>query len=210
MGSLRRGAFVVFEGCDRTGKSTQATACLQRLQTSGVDAHLVRYPDRTTHTGALLDRYLRRETEMDDRAVHLLFSANRWESMDAVRRMMQAGTTVLADRYAYSGAAYSCAKGLDLAWCKGPDRGLVRPDAVIFLQASARAAAGRDGYGTERYETPELQERVRTVFGALVEPSWKILDAAAPVDVLADQVYAIVSDAVGRVRELPIQDTLWL
>lgn len=35
--------------------------------------------DRTTPIGKLIDSYLRSESEMDDRAIHLLFSANRWE-----------------------------------------------------------------------------------------------------------------------------------
>jgi dTMP kinase len=35
--------------------------------------------DRTTAIGKMLDAYLRSQAEMDDRAVHLLFSANRWE-----------------------------------------------------------------------------------------------------------------------------------
>jgi thymidylate kinase len=39
----------------------------------------------------------------------------------------------ICDRYAFSGVAFSSAKGLDLDWCMSCDRGLPAPDAVIFL-----------------------------------------------------------------------------
>lgn len=44
-----------------------------------VVAELWRFPDRTTATGLMIDSYLQSKTELDDAAVHLLFSANRWE-----------------------------------------------------------------------------------------------------------------------------------
>jgi dTMP kinase len=37
------------------------------------------YADRTTPLGEIINKYLRKEMELDDRAAHLLFSANRWE-----------------------------------------------------------------------------------------------------------------------------------
>jgi len=44
---------------------------------------------------------------------------------------------MVCDRYAYSGVAYSVAKGLDFDWCLGVDRGLVQPDLVLYLDFSA-------------------------------------------------------------------------
>lgn len=41
----------------------------------------------------------------------------------------------MCDRYAYSGVAFSAAKGLDVDWCKKTDSGLPKPDLVIFLKA---------------------------------------------------------------------------
>jgi hypothetical protein len=111
----RRGAFVLFEGVDRCGKTTQATKLVEALNASGERAVLMRFPgerihpgrvcdgaggstrvfdtrlgkkhlpvafrtaDRTTPTGIIINKYLTKEIDLDDRAVHLLFSANRWE-----------------------------------------------------------------------------------------------------------------------------------
>ncbi len=43
------------------------------------------------------------------------------------------GTNIILDRYAYSGVAFTSAKGLDLEWCKNSDKGLPKPDIVFFL-----------------------------------------------------------------------------
>lgn len=74
-----------------------------------------------------------------------------------------AGTTLVVDRYAYSGVAYSAAKGvpgIDIDWCKAPDRNLPAPDLVVYLRASNAVAAARPGFGEERYEKAEFQEKV--------------------------------------------------
>ena len=78
-GNLRRGAFILFEGVDRCGKSTQCRLLVQTLQSRGIEAELWRYPDRTTAIGQMIDKYLQSQTDMDDASIHLLFSANRWE-----------------------------------------------------------------------------------------------------------------------------------
>ena len=62
---------------------------------------------------------------------------------------------------------YSAAKqnpSLDLNWARHPEEGLPRPDACIFLDLSAAEAAKRGGWGDERYEKRELQDRVRQLF----------------------------------------------
>lgn len=76
---------------------------------------------------------------------------------------------VLADRYSYSGVAYSVAQGLPAEWCKGTEAGLPAPDLVVFLKLSPAAAAQRAGYGEERYENVETQTKVRT---AGARPWW--------------------------------------
>ena len=106
---LRRGALIVFEGCDRVGKTTQ----IQKLADSLCKDHPVKmfkFPDRSTTIGKLIDEFLQKKKTLDDHVVHLLFSANRWECIEEIKKQVEAGTTVLVDRYVYSGIAYSSAK----------------------------------------------------------------------------------------------------
>lgn len=81
----------------------------------------------------------------------------------ALLSALLSGTSLVVDRYAYSGVAYSAAKGLpglDVPWCRGPDAGLPAPDLVVFLDISRDDAAARAGYGKERYEVAEFQDKV--------------------------------------------------
>ena len=97
---------------------------------------------------------------MGNEAVHLLFSMNRWEEKKKILDMLNSGTHIVCDRYAYSGVAYSIAKGLEFEWCNGADRGLIKPDLTIYFQASADQLSKRNGYGEELFETVEFQRKV--------------------------------------------------
>lgn len=87
-----RGLFIVFEGVDRCGKTTQTNLLTNYLNENGQSAELIRYPDRTTTIGGICDQYLRQAKELNDQAIHLLFSANRWENSDANLSKLNSGT----------------------------------------------------------------------------------------------------------------------
>lgn len=57
--------------------------------------------------------------------------------------LLKQGTHLVVDRYAYSGVAYSAAKGLSRSWCASVDEGLLAPDVVFFLHVDADAAGNR-------------------------------------------------------------------
>ncbi|KAI1297627.1 hypothetical protein EDD11_007020 [Mortierella claussenii] len=185
---MARGRFILLEGCDRAGKSTQCAMLVAALKERGHAVELCKFPDRTTTIGQMIHAYLTNSRELDDKAIHLLFSANRWEAMQAIRRKLLSGTHLVVDRYAYSGVAFSTAKGLDLTWCKNPDRGLIRPDLTFFLDLPTHEAEKRGGFGEERYEKRELQERVREVFLQLKSKEWIIIDARKSVEAMHHEI----------------------
>ncbi|KAK8669632.1 hypothetical protein V6N13_107057 [Hibiscus sabdariffa] len=88
---------------------------------------------------------------------------------------LKAGTTLIVDRYSYSGVAFSSAKGLDFEWCKAPEIGLIAPDLVLYLDIPPEKAAERGGYGDERYEQLEFQKKVARHYKLLEDSSWKIM-----------------------------------
>ncbi|KAI9898778.1 hypothetical protein N3K66_007138 [Trichothecium roseum] len=162
-----RGAFVVLEGLDRSGKTTQVKLLEQRFVEEGRPVKVMRFPDRTTVIGQMIDGYLKSDVEMDDHVIHLLFSANRWEAAKTMETLLSAGTSILCDRYSHSGVAYSAAKrnpSLPLSWARAPERGLPRPDLVLFLDLPASEARRRGGFGEEVYEREGMQRRVREIF----------------------------------------------
>ncbi|KAG0208562.1 hypothetical protein BGX33_006161 [Mortierella sp. NVP41] len=198
---MTRGRFILLEGCDRAGKSTQCAMLVAALKEKGHSVELCKFPDRTTTIGQMIHAYLTNAKELDDRAIHLLFSANRWEAMQTMKRKLETGTHLIVDRYAYSGVAFSTAKGLDLTWCKNPDRGLVRPDLTFFLDLPTAEAEKRGGFGEERYEKRELQERVREVFLRLKGKEWVMVDARESVQAMHHKILKQAEEKI-RVGEL--------
>eukprot|EP00542_Grammatophora_oceanica_P007662 CAMPEP_0194064246 /NCGR_PEP_ID=MMETSP0009_2-20130614/82485_1 /TAXON_ID=210454 /ORGANISM="Grammatophora oceanica, Strain CCMP 410" /LENGTH=198 /DNA_ID=CAMNT_0038716655 /DNA_START=83 /DNA_END=679 /DNA_ORIENTATION=+ len=181
----------------------------------------MRFPDRTTSVGTLIDGYLKSSSTLDDRAVHLLFSANRWEAVPTIRQTLEQGSHIICDRYAHSGVAFSSAKTptdpLSVEWCKGPDRGLPAPDAVIFLDLSQDEAQKRGGYGGERYEKRDLQLRVRQRFEELKNEdeqgqrvSWHMIDAAQPVEGVTKDIIKVVESTIKQVDSGKPLHKLWM
>ena len=94
-----RGALIAVEGLDKAGKSTQCQRLANTLTSQGHTVMQLRFPgadpivlssfytimltnsDRSTPIGQMIDAYLRNGAEMEDHAIHLLFSANRWEAV---------------------------------------------------------------------------------------------------------------------------------
>ncbi|KAL1848425.1 Thymidylate kinase [Paecilomyces lecythidis] len=211
----RRGALIVVEGLDRAGKSSQCEQLLHNLQTLGHQVRYIRFPDRNTPIGKLIDGYLRGQSHLDDHSIHLLFSANRWEVAPAIQELIANGVTVIVDRYSYSGAVYSAAKrnpNLSIQWAWQPEVGLPRPDLCLFLSISPIEAAKRGGFGLERYETDTMQKRVRDLFQSLLELPHNdeicVIDAGRQFNEVAQDILEPVLecmknvDSIGPLRRL--------
>ncbi len=79
---IKRGTLIVFEGCDRSGKTTVCKKLVEYFNFKEKEsAKFMRFPDRSTEVGSAIDGYLRGQRELDDHVIHLLFSANRWEKV---------------------------------------------------------------------------------------------------------------------------------
>ena len=103
----QRGLLVVIEGLDRAGKSTQCELLSQFLTNRNTPCKHVHFPLRVTAVGKIIDDYLNKRIELHDAAVHLLFSANRWECVPGMLSDMESGITLIVDRYVHNIMLYS-------------------------------------------------------------------------------------------------------
>ncbi|XP_051567560.1 thymidylate kinase-like [Myxocyprinus asiaticus] len=210
--SCRRGALIVLEGVDKAGKTTQCHKLVQALQQNGRAAEMMRFPDRTTKIGQVISAYLEKNNNLEDHTVHLLFSANRWEMVPLMKQKLEQGITLVVDRYAFSGVAFTSAKpGFSLEWCKHPEVGLPKPDLVMFLQLCPNVAANRGEYGIERYETSAFQRIVQQRFEKLMEDqsvNWKVIDAARTIEEVHKDIKLLSEDIVRLSENQSIGD-LW-
>nr|CAH0112416.1 unnamed protein product [Daphnia galeata] len=202
---MKRGALIVLEGCDRSGKTTQCQKVIKWLQQSNKEAHFMRFP------GSLINKYLECSTELDDHAIHLLFSANRWELLPDMKKLLQKGTNIIVDRYSYSGIAFSAAKpNMDLRWCQQSDSGLLKPDLVIFLDIDPVEAQTRGLYGSERYENLEMQKLVRSNYLKLQDETWRVVDASRTLEEVGLDVCRFVQEALDNITPDSDLKQLWV
>ncbi|NWZ64927.1 KTHY kinase, partial [Acrocephalus arundinaceus] len=168
--------------------------------------------DRTTEIGQLISCYLGKEKNVEDHTIHLLFSANRWEHVPMIKEKLHQGVTVVVDRYAFSGVAFTSAKeNFCLDWCKQPDVGLPKPDLILFLQLSPEEAAERGNFGHERYETSSFQEKVLQSFYCLMEDktlNWKTVNASKSIEDLHREIKSIAEETMQEVQNKPLGE-LW-
>lgn len=106
-------------------------------------------------------------------------------------------------------------ENLTYEWSRSPDAGLPAPDITVFLDISPEAAKLRGGYGDERYEKAELQQRVREVFRKIQDDvqqtsgaRWTTIDASRGKEVVADELWSYVTELSDGVDE-PVKG-LWL
>uniref|UniRef100_A0A1I7T7U3 Thymidylate kinase n=1 Tax=Caenorhabditis tropicalis TaxID=1561998 RepID=A0A1I7T7U3_9PELO len=194
-----RGLFIVFEGLDRSGKTTQAKELVKTINQKSAEAGnpnpaaiIMNFPDRQSVIGKLIDQYLKKEIDLDEHSLHLMFSADRFLKNQMIRESVANGIDVICDRYCYSGVAYSLAKGLPETWVRSSDVGLPKPDAVLFFDVSPEVAAKRGGFGQERLETSEMQKKVAAVMPTLRDDAfWKTVNADGDMETVEKEVFRI-------------------
>ncbi|WP_439650291.1 dTMP kinase [Glycomyces amatae] len=203
------GFFVVFEGGEGAGKSTQSVKLAAWLKLRGYEAVLTREPG-ATDIGMRIRSLLLDSSSGDaapaPRAEALLFAADRAQHVEkVVRPALERGAVVVSDRYIDSSIAYQ-GSGRDLgkdevAWVSSWATGGLKPDLTVLLDVEPqaglhRAKAGGDG---DRLEQEELDyhERVRETFLQLAgdDPHRYLV---VPAGGSADEIAATVRDAVAE------------
>jgi len=204
---MGRGFFIVLEGVDGTGKTTQASLLAEALEKRGLKVVLTREPSDGL-SGKKLREYLRGPTRHLSAEQELaLFMEDRREHVEAViRPALEQGRIVISDRYYFSSAAYQGALGLDPEWIlaehekfKAP-----RPDLAIFLKLPvAEALARGSGKVRQVIEAPAYLERVAAIYETFKGPQCHHLDAAGSVAETHARILAItlkaLEEADGRV-----------
>ncbi len=198
------GLFVVFEGGEGAGKSTQLAQLAERLRAEGRDVVVTREPG-ATGVGTRI-RSLVLDNNTDDeapspRAEALLYAADRAHHVaTVVRPALSRGAVVISDRYVDSSLAYQGAGRTlpvdELSWLSSWATGGLKPDLVVLLDIDPRAGLSRvaeRSRAADRLEAESLafHERVRYAFLDLAAADPKrylVLDAGHPVEQIAERV----------------------
>lgn len=198
-----RGRFIVFEGGDGTGKSTQAALLADRI-----GARLTREPGGTPVGRRIRDVVLDPDhPELAPRTEALLMAADRAQHVaELIVPTLTGGRHVVSDRYVASSLAYQGvgrALGVD-AVADLNDFGTdgLRPDLVILLEVAPETADARLGHELDRIESSgrTLAAQVRETyrrFAAADPERWAVVDATGERDDVAERVNVVVRERLG-------------
>ncbi len=200
--------FIVLEGLDGAGKSTQVRMLREWFARRGTESEYIHFPrfDAPVY-GELVSRFLRGEfgsaEGVDPYLVALLFAGDRAEAAPQLREWLSQGKAVILDRYVYSNVGYQCAKLprggqrqrlarwiLDLEF---GHNAIPRPDLSLFLDVpfsftEQKLTAVREGEDRDYLQGADdihesslaLQRAVRGVYldVAAVDPSLCVVDCS--------------------------------
>jgi len=207
-----RGLFVVIEGGDRVGKSTQVRALAAALVLSGVDHVITHEPGGTPVGNTLRDLLLDPESDLDDRCEALLYAADKAQHVSrVVLPALAAGQTVVSDRYVGSMLAYQGAGRRlnvdDLKAIAGWATGGLRPDLTVILDIEpARAVARARNLDRLELAGADFHARVRDAFlvQAADDPDrYLVLPALVSVRTTAAKIRTAVGTLLGRELAIP-------
>jgi dTMP kinase len=196
------GRFVVLEGGDATGKTTQAGLLATRLGEQGRTVVHTFEPGGTPLGTSLRRLLLDGEGTVEPEAEALLMAADRAQHvLEIVRPALARGDWVVSDRFVPSSLAYQgVGRGLGVPAIEivnGIATGGLEPDLVIVLDLPPDVATERFGAARDRLEEEDdafrlaVHEAYRDLAGSR---GWVVLDAAGSVDDVAARVWAIVTE----------------
>ena len=206
MQEIKRGKFIVLEGIDGCGKSTQIERLAARLRANGREVALTAEPTDSV-SGKMLRTALSGADKRSASEMAALFLLDRIHhniSAGGIEETLAKGIDVICDRYYYSSLAYQGSE-TDFEWVRHMNLAcpeIRRPDLCVFLdlqpsESLRRIAASRTS--VEIYEKEELLEKFRarflSVFDLLKDTDRvAIVDASLTIDEVSDAVYQAVKE----------------
>ena len=216
-----RGRFIVLEGIDGAGTTTQTARLAARLRAEGTAVRSTKEPSDGP-VGTLVRQVLTgRIVVPGGRApgwatMALLFAADRMDHVETeVEPFVSNGGVIVSDRYDASSLAYqsitSGAGGAPaIEWIRSLNRHALRPDLTIVLDVSSDVAAARRaqrGEAAQLYEQNEVQRALSVFYKNLAKhlPNDRVVVIDASPD--ADEVHARVIEAYGSAFSGPPRST---
>ena len=167
--------FIVFDGMDGTGKTTQMQLLCERLHAIGLETVLTAEPS-TSLDGQALRRALSGKEPASNSRLAALFLLDRIGHNAEIEEWLSEGKIVISDRYYYASMAYQ-GQGENFQWVADMNLNcphIRKPDGCIILDmepedSMARIRAGRCADELEIYETVAQQEKIRARFQRVTE-----------------------------------------
>ena len=199
---MKRGAFIVFEGLDGSGISTQAMLLEAYLRKHGRRTLLTKEPTNGL-IGGLIKEALKQDWKTSFKSLQLLFCADRAKHLeDEIEPAIKEGRIVVCDRYLFSTLAYGFAAGVDTHWLFNVNRTFRMPDLTLFLDMSPDVSMKRIANGREKRELFEKADALNGVRKAYLNLAkrfnFKIINAEQSPEDVSIEVQRAVAGFLAR------------
>lgn len=191
----KTGIFIVVEGLDGSGKTTQAKVLASRLRRNHKALYTAE-PSRGKVGIFIRNRILYGEKRPSTIVEALLFAADRVEHVqNEVQPALEEGQIVVSDRYLYSSLAYQGSAGLSIQWIESINQHALKPDLALFIDVDPEEVFHRLKRRKSVMENLETQRRVREIYLKFVEKGDLVrIDGDQTKSQVADEIYAIASN----------------
>ena len=196
------GLFIVFEGIDGTGKSTQLHLLAEKMQQLGFAVVETREPTDGSYGRKIRELFVNREKVSQEQELDL-FIADRDEH---VRRVigpaLAEGRVVVCDRYYLSTVAYQGANGMDIDLIMDKNKSFPVPDLAVILEIEPAESIFRiRNHRNEKPNTFEEEsnlQKVAVIFAAMQMPYIKRINGADSIENIHQQVVAAVEETLSH------------
>jgi dTMP kinase len=198
--SMHRGLFIVIEGIDGTGKSTQARRLGEWFASHGREVVLSREPTDGPWGRKLRESATTTRLSPEDELQYFL-NDRRQHVEEKITPALSEGKVVILDRYYFSTMAYQGARGFDPAEIRRLNEEFAPiPDLLLILDLDVDAAHQRIGHrgdSANEFEKHESLQRCREIFLSLRnEPFARIIDSNGDLDEVSGKIRSAVQDTV--------------
>jgi len=161
-----KGKFIVFEGIDGAGLTTQAELLEKHLKNKKYEVVLTKEPTNNL-IGGIIRAALKKEWITSNRTLQLLFSADRAHHLEKeIIPALENGKIVISDRYFISTIAYGMI-GLEKDWLKALNSKFLLPDIIFIIDVPVEVSIERikaNRFGFELFEEKKKLEKIRNNF----------------------------------------------
>ncbi len=194
----RRMPFIVFEGLDGSGLTTQASRLHEWLSSKGYEVFLTKEPTDGL-IGSLIRSALRRELIIDPDTLALLFAADRTLHTKEISKLLNEGVIVISDRYRLSSFAFQSIE-VELEWIRKINEKALTPDLTFIIDTPPLICLRRiqkQRFHMELYEEVDKLERIREVYHRLAEEERGVflIDGNRPENVVSSDIFTILRDS---------------
>jgi len=142
--NLNPGKFIVFEGLDGSGQSTQADLLKNFFIEKGYEVVLTKEPTNDSLASQEIRETLDKKLKIDPQKLQELFTQDRRDHLEKlIIPALKNGKTVISDRYFFSTFAYGVANGLDLAWLMKINDEFLIPNSSFILKVKPEICVAR-------------------------------------------------------------------